>query len=61
MPCYNESSNTCKVQSGVQMHSGSLPVSPGATLAWLGFSEDSLLASYDSEASFATAHEIATS
>ena len=33
----------------MQVHSGSLPLSPGSTLAWLGFSEESLLASYDSE------------
>jgi hypothetical protein len=29
--------------------SGALPLTPGASLAWLGFSEEGLLAAYDSE------------
>ncbi|KAL3149950.1 hypothetical protein ABBQ38_013311 [Trebouxia sp. C0009 RCD-2024] len=32
-----------------QVHHGPLPLTPGTTLSWLGFSEESLLASYDSE------------
>lgn len=32
-----------------QAAGGALPLSPGATLAWLGFSEEGLLACYDSE------------
>ena len=32
-----------------QVHHGPLPVTPGTTLSWLGFSEESLLTSYDSE------------
>lgn len=32
-----------------QLHGGPLPLSPGATLSWLGFSEEGLLAAYDSE------------
>jgi hypothetical protein len=31
-----------------QLHAGPLPLSPGATLAWLGFTEEGQLASYDS-------------
>ncbi len=38
----------------MQVHCGSLPISPGATLAWLGFTEETLLVSYDSEVT--TAH-----
>lgn len=33
----------------MQVHSGRLPLSPGSTLAWLGFSDEALLATYDSE------------
>ena len=32
-----------------QAWSGSLPLSPGATLTWLGFSEAGMLAAYDSQ------------
>ena len=32
-----------------QLHGGPLPLSPAASLAWLGFSEEGLLAAYDSE------------
>lgn len=31
-----------------QAHGGPLPLSPGSTLGWLGFSEEGLLAAYDS-------------
>lgn len=31
-----------------QAHGGPLPLSPGSTLSWLGFSEEGLLAAYDS-------------
>ena len=31
------------------LHGGPLPLSPGASLAWLGFSEEGQLAAYDSE------------
>ena len=33
----------------MQVHSGRLPLSPGSTLAWLGFSDEALVATYDSE------------
>ena len=33
----------------MQVHRGRLPLSPGSTLAWLGFSDEALLATYDSE------------
>lgn len=33
----------------MQVQFGPLPVTPGTTLSWLGFSEESLLTSYDSE------------
>ncbi|PSC69197.1 WD repeat and HMG-box DNA-binding 1 isoform B [Micractinium conductrix] len=32
-----------------QLHAGPLPLSPGSTLSWVGFSEEGLLAAYDSE------------
>ncbi|KAL4439932.1 hypothetical protein ABPG75_002933 [Micractinium tetrahymenae] len=32
-----------------QLHAGPLPLSPRATLAWLGFTQEGLLAAYDSE------------
>lgn len=31
------------------MHGGPLPLSPAASLAWLGFAEEGLLAAYDTE------------
>ena len=35
----------------MQVHNGALPISCGSTLAWLGFSEECLLTTYDSEVS----------
>jgi len=49
--------STCDVLPSPQIHdvatqqelaSGPLPLTPGSNLAWLGFSEEGLLASYDS-------------
>jgi chromosome transmission fidelity protein 4 len=31
------------------LHSGALPLSAGASLTWLGFSDEGLLAAYDSK------------
>lgn len=45
LPCVHAAANNC----GLQVHHGPLPLTPGTTLSWLGFSEESLLASYDSE------------
>ena len=39
----------CDMATQASLHSGPLPLSAGTSLTWLGFSEEGLLAAYDSK------------